>query len=73
MRANPPVIRALRERSGLSSAFVARESKIDPTHYWRIEAGERKGTAAQLVAIAAVLKVPVIAITVDDAPERVAS
>lgn len=72
VRANSESIKALRERSGMSSAHVARETGIDPTAFWRIENGQRRGTAAQLVAIAAVLQVPITAISLPDVEREVA-
>ena len=62
MRANGASIQAIRERSGLTKAELARSAELDRTHLHRIETGERNGTPRQITAIAQALKVPVMAI-----------
>lgn len=71
MRGNGGAIKALRERTGLTKTQLADATGIDRTHLHRIEIGERKGTPAQLVAIAQALRVPLTAVAVMD--EAVAS
>lgn len=72
MRANYAAIKPLRERVlNISKAAMASRCKppMDPSHYSRIESGERPGTPAQLRAIADVLEVPLSAIAIfDDVP-----
>lgn len=62
MQANGDAIRAIRERTGLTIAALAREAQVERTHLNRIERGERAGTPAQLRQIAVALKVPTTAI-----------
>jgi transcriptional regulator with XRE-family HTH domain len=62
MRLNPTALRVIRERSGESAAALATAAGIDPANYSRLESGIRRGTEAQIVALAAALKVPVLAI-----------
>ncbi len=62
MRLNPTALRVIRERSGESASALAVAADMDPANYSRLEAGKRRGTEAQIVALAAALKVPVTAI-----------
>lgn len=62
MKANGAAIKVIRERSGVIKSDLARSAGLDRTQLHRIETGERNGTPAQLLAIAAALKVPVVAI-----------
>jgi transcriptional regulator with XRE-family HTH domain len=62
MRLNHEALRIIRERSGQSQTETAKLANIDRANYAHIEAGRRRGTEAQVVAIAAALKVPVTAI-----------
>ena len=50
-----PSIRDLREDAALTRAAVGEAAGIDPSHMWRIEAGQREPALATLVAIATVL------------------
>ncbi len=61
MRLNPTALRVIRERSGESASALAAAAGIDPANYSRLEAGIRRGTEAQIVALASALKVPVTA------------
>jgi transcriptional regulator with XRE-family HTH domain len=67
MQANGETIKAIRERTGLSKTDLATAAGMDRTHLHRIETGERKGTDAQIVAIAKALMVPTTAIIRDAA------
>jgi transcriptional regulator with XRE-family HTH domain len=60
---NCHALRVIRERSGFSQTQVAELAEIDRPNYAHIEAGRRKGTPEQIVAIARVLDVPTPAIT----------
>lgn len=59
-------MKAIRERSGLSNADLSASTGIDPSVITRLEKGERRGTPAQLTAIAAALRVPLLAIAIMD-------
>ena len=65
MRANGAAIRALRERTGISQANLARTTDIRRETLNRIESGARPGTPAQIVAIAKALSVPIVSIIHD--------
>lgn len=62
MRLNTEALRAIRERSGQSQSGLAELAGIDRANLAHMEAGRRKGTEAQIVALARALKVPVTAI-----------
>ncbi len=62
MKLNTAALRVIRERSGQSQSQTARLAGIDPSNYAHIEAGRRRGTEAQQVAIARALKVDLTAI-----------
>jgi transcriptional regulator with XRE-family HTH domain len=62
MHANGAALRVIRERTGLTISSLARAAGIDRTALTRIESGERRGTPAQLAALAAALAVPITAI-----------
>ncbi len=67
MRVNPPALRAIRERTGLTQSILAEQAGIDRANYAHIEAGRRPGSAVQIIAIASALGVAVGAIvTVDE-------
>jgi transcriptional regulator with XRE-family HTH domain len=69
MHANGAALRVIRERTGLTISSLARAAGIDRTALTRIESGERRGTPAQLAALAAALAVPITAIAANgDAP-----
>lgn len=63
MRANPEALKAIRVRTGESIASLSRASGVDRTVITRLENGERRGTPAQLRALAEALQVPVTAIS----------
>lgn len=63
MRLNGDALKAIRERTGLSITQLANASGVDRTVVTRLESGERRGTAAQLVALAQALNVPLTAIS----------
>lgn len=69
MRLNHHSLRVIRELSGLTQTQVAADAQIDRPNYAHIEAGRRKGTPAQLRAIAKALGVPVLAIAAVDVDE----
>lgn len=62
MKLNTEALKAIRERTGQSQSQTARLAGIDRANYAHIEAGRRKGTDAQIVAVAVALKVPVTAL-----------
>ena len=62
MRLNHAALRVIRERTGKSQSQVAELAGIDRANYCHIEAGRRRGTDAQLVAIASALQIPVDAL-----------
>lgn len=66
MRLNTEALRAIRERSGQSQTGLAELAGIDRANLAHMEAGRRKGTEAQIVALARALKVPVTAILRDE-------
>jgi transcriptional regulator with XRE-family HTH domain len=65
IKANGDAIRAIRERSGVTQADIARRCGVDPAVINRIEAGGRPGRPEVIGAIALALKVPVTAIIHD--------
>lgn len=69
MQINPLALKAIRERTNLSQTALAADAGIDRANYAHIEAGRRGATAAQIIAIAKTLSVPVgaIATAVDNA------
>lgn len=62
MRINPAALRAIRERTGLSSAALADKAGVRREVLSRLEGGDRPGTPEQIVALAKALNVPVTAI-----------
>ena len=66
MRLNTTALRTIRERTGQSQSQTARLAGIDRANYAHIEAARRKGTPAQIVAIAQALKIDVTAILLDE-------
>lgn len=69
MRVNRYALRVIRERSGLSVSALALAARISQPHLTNIEAGRRQASPAALVALAAALRVPLVAIICDpDAP-----
>ncbi len=66
MKLNTEALRVIRERSGQSQTGLAELAGIDRANLAHIEAGRRRGTEAQIVALAHALKVPVTAIICDD-------
>lgn len=62
MKLNTEALKVIRERSGQSQSLTARLAGIDRANYAHIEAGRRKGTDAQIAAVAVALKVPVTAL-----------
>lgn len=62
MRLNHAALRVIRERTGKSQTAVAEAAEIDRANYAHLEAGRRRGTEAQIVAIANVLQIPVDAL-----------
>ena len=67
VRLNPTALRVIRERTGQSQTQTAQLAGIDRANYAHIEAGRRKGTEAQIVAIAKALKIDTTAILHDGA------
>lgn len=63
VKINPDALRAIRERTGLSVAELARQAGMERSTLSKIEHGERHGTPAQIVTLARVLDVPTTAIT----------
>ena len=63
MHINREALKAIRVRSSVSLAELARRTDIDRTLIGRIESGERKGTVEQRQALADGLGIPVGAIT----------
>jgi len=66
MKLNTAALRTIRERTGQSQTGLAELAGIDRANLAHIEAGRRKGTEAQIVALAHALKVPVTAIICDE-------
>ena len=66
MRLNTTALKVIRERTGQSQTQTAKLAQIDRANYAHIEAGRRKGTAEQIVSIAAALKIDVTAIIADE-------
>lgn len=64
MQVNHHALRVIRELSGLTQTQVANLAEIDRPNYAHIEAGRRKGTEPQIVAIAKALSITPLAITV---------
>lgn len=62
MRARPETLKVVRERTGETIAALSRKSGVDRTVITRLESGERRGTPAQLKALAAALQVPLTVI-----------
>ena len=62
MRLNRFALSELRERSGLSKSDFARGLECSPAHVTDIEAGRRHPSADLMRRMAAVLKVPLVAI-----------
>lgn len=73
MRLNPAALRVIRERTGLSKAELADRAGIDRTLVTRLENGERTGTPAVIVKLAAALQCSQLAICSIDQPAEVAS
>lgn len=63
MRLNGEALKVIRERTGLSITDLSRTSGVDRTVITRLESGERRGTNAQIVALAQALNVALTAIT----------
>ena len=67
MKLNHHSLRVIRELSGLTQTLVAGAAGIDRPNYAHIESGRRRGTPAQITAIAKAIGVPVLAIcTIND-------
>lgn len=62
MRINHEALRIIRERSGYNQTKAAELAGIDRPNYAHLEAGRRKGTPAQILAIANALQVPMSAL-----------
>lgn len=69
MRLNNAALRVIRERSGQSQTQTAKLAGIERANFAHIEAGRRRGTPAQIKAIAQALKCDVTAILLDDPAE----
>lgn len=63
MQINREALKAIRTRSGMPIAELARRTGIDRTAIGRIESGQRRGTVEQLALLADALGVPSYAIT----------
>lgn len=66
MRTNGPALRAIRQRTGFTVTQLANAAGVDRTVLTRLENGERRGTPAQIKALAQALDVPVTAIIVSE-------
>lgn len=62
MRLNPTALQVIRERTGLSKAELADRAGVDRTLITRLENGERTGTPAVIVKLAAALQCSQLAI-----------
>jgi transcriptional regulator with XRE-family HTH domain len=69
MRINHAALRAIRVLSGLSQSALAEMAQIDRPNYAHIEAGRRRGTPAQLRALASALNVPPLALMAPEPAE----
>lgn len=74
MRFNREATKAIRERSKITQTALSADAGIDRANYSNIEAGNRRPTDAQMVAIAKALVVPLSAIaTLDENEAQVAA
>lgn len=62
MDINPAALRAIRERSGLSVTALADAAGIKQAHLSNIEAGRRRASPEVTKALAAALKIDLVAI-----------
>lgn len=69
MRVNGEAIRAIRRGKGVTLAALATRLRVSEGYLSRIERGQRGASAERLAVIAAVLGVPVDAITYADEGE----
>lgn len=69
MQLNRAALRAIRERSGMTIASLARAVGISPDHLSNIEAGRRNPSPDIGVALAKALKVELPAILADPDPD----
>lgn len=69
MQINREALKAIRTRSGMPIAELARRTGIDRTAISRIESGDRRGTVDQLGRLAGALGVPPYAITLYESDE----
>ena len=63
MRLNGEALKVIRERTGLTITQLSTASGVDRTVITRLESGERRGTPAQIVALAQALNVALTVIT----------
>ncbi len=68
MPLNRHALRVIRERSGLSLSALAVLADVSQPHLSNIERGRRQASPALINRLAAALKVPVVALLVDDGP-----
>lgn len=73
MRINHASLKAIRTLSGHSQSALAEMAAIDRANYAHIEAGRRRGTEAQLRALALALNVPTLALMAPDSSDVVAA
>ncbi|MDG9705566.1 helix-turn-helix domain-containing protein [Streptomyces sp. DH37] len=64
-RLNPPPLRALRTKKGLSLRSVAQRSGIDPGHLSKVERGEKQLSVESLHRLAVVLDIRDLAAVLD--------
>jgi DNA-binding transcriptional regulator YiaG len=69
MRINRHELRAIRERSGLSCSELAHAAGLSQPHVANVENGRRSASPAAIVALAAALRVPLVAIICEPPPE----
>lgn len=66
MKVNPEALKAIRLRTGETRTSLQNKSGVDRTVITRLETGERRGTPAQLKALAEALAVPITAISIQE-------
>ena len=73
MQLNREALKAIRERSKITQTALAVGAEINRPNYAHIEAGRRRATDAQIIAIAMVLVVPLSAIAFHEGQTAVAA
>ncbi len=69
MRVNGEALKVIRERSGLTVTGAARLAGVSQPTWSNLESGARNATPGTVIAMAEVLKVPLVAIIAEPEPE----